>query len=174
MFDCGHISQYDCNICLSATSSREFDICQKDFDHQEFFLADFNFQVSSGLCLGTLPWILFYSAFLLMVDSWRLTKAKDKKDCRPLDIAISFFLNFFDMLTAFYTFLLQGFWQDNDFLEDSLLSQSFSACTECSWLEFSGASWSFWNDFGRLSRLTGVNIITLEMSMDSVTVIYYV
>lgn len=34
--------------------------------------------------------LIFLSSFFLMVDSWTLTKAKDKETCRPLDVETGF------------------------------------------------------------------------------------
>lgn len=103
--------------------------------------------VSSGFCLGTLPWILFFSSFFLMVDSWTLTKAKDKEGCRLLDVETRVL---FEFLHDIYALFMERFWQDDCVLEDSLLSHSFSTCTTCSWLRFSGAlellEW-FWKCF---------------------------
>lgn len=119
-------------------------VCQKVFtlkDHLGAFWQtsdkpSFFFLVSNGFCLGTLPWISFFSCFFLMVDSWVLTEAKDK---RSLQTPGCWNRVLFDFLYDFCTLLLERFWQDDHFLEDSLLSQSFSTCTACSWLGFSGA-----------------------------------
>lgn len=65
-----------------------------------------------------------------------LTKAKEKDGCRLLDVEMWVL---FDFLHDFYILFMERFWQDKHFLEDSLLSHSFSTCTTCSWLGFSGA-----------------------------------
>lgn len=161
MFNYEYTSQYDCTICLSAISSRDFVICQKVFtlkDHPGF---NFNFPVSSGFSLGTLPWISFFSTFFLM-DS---RMPRTRKDCRSLDVEIGFF---FDLLSVFFIFCS---WSE---FGRTMTSWKIHYCLRVSphvrnvvgWN--SVVSWSFWNDFGRISRLTGVNIITLEMLKDCV------
>lgn len=167
MFNYEYTSQYDCTICLSAVNSRDFVICQKVFtlkDHPGFLLANFNFPVSSGFCLGTLPWISFFSTFFLM-DSRMLTKAKDKK---RLQTPGCWNRVLFDLLSVF--FILCS-WSE---FGRTMTSWKIHYCLRVSphvrnvvgW--DSVASWSFWNDFGRISRLTGVNIITLEMLKDCI------
>lgn len=62
-------------------------------------------------------------------------KPRTKGFCRPLDVEIAVL---FDFLYNFYSLVFERIWQNNHFLGDSLLSHSFSTCTTCSWLGFSG------------------------------------
>lgn len=148
-------------------------VCQKVFtlkDHLGAFWQtwdehSFFFPVSGVFCVGALPWISFFSCFFSMVDSWRLTEAKDKRSLRTPGCWNSFLF-----LTSCLIFIFCS-WRD---FGRTMTSWKIHYCPRVSPLARyvvgwdSLESWSFWNDFGRISRLTGVDIIPLEILKDCV------
>ncbi len=50
------------------------------------------FLVSSGFCLGTLPWMPFLSSLFLIVESWTLTLLEASKACSSLDVVLGSFM----------------------------------------------------------------------------------
>lgn len=117
------------------------------------------FPVNNGSCVGILPWISFFFSFLL-IGGWGgwgsmdlLTKSMDKK--KPWSPGCC---NGFPFVTLrdFYTLHLHfgrttSPWKIHHCLGVFPHVQNAAG-------QNSVASWSFWNDFGRTSRLTGVNI----------------
>ncbi len=50
------------------------------------------FLVSSGFCLGTLPWMPFLPSLFLIVESWTLTLIEASEACSSLDVVLVSFM----------------------------------------------------------------------------------
>ncbi len=50
------------------------------------------FLVSSGFCLGTLPWMPFLPSLFLIVESWTLTLNEASEACSSLDVVLGSFM----------------------------------------------------------------------------------
>ncbi len=49
------------------------------------------FLVSSGFCLGTLPWMSFLPSLFLTIESWTLTLIEASEACSSLDVVLGSF-----------------------------------------------------------------------------------
>lgn len=101
---------------------------------------------------------------LLMVDLWMLTKSMDQEELYgDLDVEI-LFLSSRRAIFILCTCILA---ESDVSLEDSPHLRVFPH-VECVAGKNSVASWSFWKELGRISRLTGVNVNTLGMWPDRI------
>ncbi len=51
-----------------------------------------SFSISSGFCLGTLPWMPFLPSLFLIVESWTLTLIEASEACSSLDVVLGSFM----------------------------------------------------------------------------------
>lgn len=107
---------------------------------------------------------LIFLFCLLTGNLWMLTKSMDQEGDTEgaLDVEILFFSS------HRVIFILRP---SNDSLEDSPHPRVFPY-VECVAGKNSVASCSFWNEFGRISRLTGVNVITLQTWPDHIRLLH--
>lgn len=107
-----------------------------------------------GLCLGALPWISFVFTFVLMCECWPKPRSTEKKNpaLKQTRSAVFFF--------TVYS------WRDFGRAITSWKIQSRPRVPPPHVYNVAGwkpvDSWSFWNELGRLFRLTGVTFIPQE------------
>ncbi len=116
------------NIQLLSHQTTEY--LPKSFrDNQDIFLANVRrallfFLVSSGFCLGTLPWMLFLPSLFLIVESWTLTLIKASETCSSLDVVLGYFMTSWTSRHCNLGVILVG----QPLLGRSPLLQVFSIC----------------------------------------------
>lgn len=114
-------------------------VCQKVFTLKDCLGAfwqpsdkcSFFFFMRSSFSLGSFPWISFLSSFFLMVDSWTLTEAKDKRSLQDL-----WMLKLFDFLCVLCSW--RDFGRTMTSWKIHFCPWVSSTCTVCSWLGFNG------------------------------------
>lgn len=89
----GHIPSKKLNFCRISPQS----ICPKVLGIIKIFLANVRwafvyFLVSSGFCLGTLPWMPFFPSLFLIVESWTMTLIETNEACSSLDVVLGSFM----------------------------------------------------------------------------------
>lgn len=138
-------------------------VCQKLFTLR-CFLANFR---QAFIFLPREQWFLSWCPamnLIFLVSFWwwtheRWPMPRTKEACRPLDVEMGFFLTscVISILCSWRDFgRMMSSWKIHSCPRVSLLLQY-----ALGWVSLE--SWRLRNDFGRVSRLTGVNIIPLEM-----------
>ncbi len=86
----GHTPSKKFNLCRISPQN----ICPKFLGIIKIFLGKFVFfLVSSGFCLGTLPWMPFLPSLFLIVESWTLTLTEASEACSSLDVVLGSFMS---------------------------------------------------------------------------------
>ncbi len=89
----GHTPSKKLNFCRLSPQN----ICPKVLGIIKIFLPNVRwdfvfFLVSSGFCLGTLPWMPFVPSLFLLVESWTLTLTEASEACSALDVVLGYFM----------------------------------------------------------------------------------